>query len=106
VIVCGHYNCGGVRAAMIPRDMGILNPWLRNIRDIYRFHEAELDAIADEGGRYGRLVELNVQEQCINVIKTAALQVSYQEHGYPIVPGWVLAVRERRSMDRTLDHEG
>src|SRR6478609_11898623 len=69
IIVCGHYNCGGVKAALTPTDLGLLNPWLRNIRDVYRLHEAELDAIADEGERYDRLVELNVIEQCRNVIK-------------------------------------
>ena len=70
IIVCGHYNCGGVKAAMTPQDLGILNPWLRNIRDVYRIHQEELDAIEDEGLRYDELVELNVLEQCINVIKT------------------------------------
>lgn len=89
IIVCGHYNCGGVKAAMIPKDMGILNPWLRTIRDVYRMHHTELDAIADEKQRYNRLVELNVVEQATNVIKTANVQKSYQKNGYPIVHGWV-----------------
>lgn len=89
VVVCGHYNCGGVKAAMQPLDLGILNPWLRNIRDVYRLHREELNAIADEHARYNRLVELNVQEQCINVIKLAAVQQQYVEHGYPTVHGWV-----------------
>lgn len=89
VVVCGHYNCGGVKAAMQPRDLGILNPWLRNIRDVYRLHREELNAIADEHARYNRLVELNVQEQCVNVIKLAAVQQQYVEHGYPTVHGWV-----------------
>lgn len=93
VIVCGHYNCGGVKAAMTPKDMGILNPWLRNIRDVYRLHEAELDLIADEHERYNRLVELNVIEQCRNVIKLAAVQHSYNEHQYPIVHGWVFDLK-------------
>jgi carbonic anhydrase len=89
IIVCGHYNCGGVSAAMTPQDMGILNPWLRNIRDVYRLHEAELDSIKDEQQRYNRLVELNVQEQATNVIKTAVVQQGYIENGFPIVHGWV-----------------
>lgn len=89
VVVCGHYNCGGVKAAMQPRDLGILNPWLRNIRDVYRLHREELNAIADEHARYNRLVELNVQEQCVNVIKLAAVQQNYVEKGYPTVHGWV-----------------
>lgn len=89
IIVCGHYNCGGVKAAMEPRDMGILNPWLRSIRDVYRHYEAELDAIKDEHERYNRLVELNVREQATNVIKTAVVQKAYLNTGYPIVHGWV-----------------
>jgi carbonic anhydrase len=92
IIVCGHYNCGGVKAAMQPKDLGILNPWLRNIRDVYRLHREELDAIADERDRYNRLVEINVQEQCVNVIKTAAVQKAYLEKGYPTVHGWVFDV--------------
>ena len=71
IIVCGHYNCGGVQAAMTQEDLGILNPWLRNIRDVYRIHRDELKGILDDRKRYDRLVELNVKEQCINVIKTA-----------------------------------
>ena len=68
IVVCGHYQCGGVLSAMQSRDLGVLNPWLRTIRDIYRLHREELDAIADEQQRYDRLVELNVQEQCITVM--------------------------------------
>lgn len=89
IIVCGHYNCGGVKAAMMPKDMGILNPWLRTIRDVYRMHAPELDNISDEQQRYNRLVELNVVEQATNVIKTANVQKGYQKKGYPIVHGWV-----------------
>jgi len=89
IIVCGHYNCGGVRAAMIPKDMGILNPWLRNIRDVYRLHKDELNAITNEDKRYERLVELNVQEQCINVTKLASVQQSYVKNKFPVVHGWV-----------------
>jgi carbonic anhydrase len=93
IIVCGHYNCGGVRAAMCPRDLGILNPWLRNIRDVYRLHADELNAIPEEAARYDRLVELSVIEQAINVVKTAAVQHSYLKNGYPVVHGWVFDIR-------------
>ena len=89
VIVCGHYSCGGVKAAMTTKDMGILNPWLRTIRDVYRMHATELDAIKDEQMRYNRLAELNVIEKATNVIKTAHVQKSYQKKGYPVVHGWV-----------------
>ncbi len=89
IIVCGHYNCGGVKAAMMPKDLGILNPWLRTIRDVYRHYDMELAAIPDEKQRYDRLVELNVKEQAINVIKTATVQKAYLKNGYPIVHAWV-----------------
>jgi carbonic anhydrase len=93
IIVCGHYSCGGVKAAMTPMDMGLLNPWLRSIRDVYRIHHDELVTINDEKERYDRLVELNVLEQCTNVIKTAAVQKSYVKNGYPIVHGWVFDMK-------------
>ncbi|MCB0397998.1 MAG: carbonic anhydrase, partial [Flavobacteriales bacterium] len=79
VVVCGHYYCGGVKAAMQSNDLGILNPWLRNIRDVYRLHKKELDSITDDDARYNRLVELNVQEQCVNVLKTADVQKAYRD---------------------------
>ena len=89
IIVCGHYDCGGVKAAMTPVDLGILNPWLRTIRDVYRMHQQELNGIENERDRYNRLVELNVLEQCINVIKTAEVQKSYLQNKFPVVHGWV-----------------
>lgn len=105
IIVCGHYGCGGIKAAMTPKDLGILNPWLRNIRDIYRLHETELDEITDEAKRYDRLVELNVIEQCRNVIKTAAVQQSYAENNYPVVHGWVFDFRDGLLKDLNIDFE-
>ena len=89
IIVCDHYNCGGVKAAMIPKDMGLLNPWLRNIRDVYRLHHNELDKIENIEKRYNRLVELNVIEQATNVIKNVNVQKGYRKNGFPIVHGWV-----------------
>ncbi|MBC6492229.1 carbonic anhydrase [Flavihumibacter stibioxidans] len=103
IIVCGHYNCGGVKAAMQPVDMGILNPWFRNIRDVYRMHRNELNAINDEQLRYNRLVELNVQEQCINVLKLASLQKAYIKTGYPEVHGWVFDLHTGELIDLKLD---
>lgn len=102
VIVCGHYECGGVKAAMQPVDMGILNPWLRNIRDVYRLHQAELDAIPEESNRYNRLIELNVQEQCINLIKTAAIQLAHKERGLQ-VHGWVFDIHTGKIIDLKID---
>ncbi|MFC2176556.1 carbonic anhydrase [Bacteroidota bacterium] len=105
VVVCGHYFCGGVKAAMQAADLGILNPWLRNIRDVYRMHREELNSITDESQKYNRLVELNVQEQCINVIKTAVVQQAYVNTGYPIVHGWVFDVQSGKLIDLDLDFE-
>jgi carbonic anhydrase len=105
IVVCGHYNCGGIKAAMTPRDMGILNPWLRTIRDVYRLHRVELDAIADDHRRYDRLAELNVQEQCVNIIKTAAVQLSYAAQGFPKVHGWVFDIRTGRIVDLHVNFE-
>ncbi|WP_375438132.1 carbonic anhydrase [uncultured Hymenobacter sp.] len=105
IVVCGHYGCGGVKAAMQAEDLGIMNPWLRNIRDVYRLHHQELDAIEDTTARYNRLVELNVQEQCVNVIKTAAVQQSYLQKGYPTVHGWVFDLKSGLLKDLNLDFE-
>ena len=103
VVVCGHYNCGGVKAAMEAKDLGILNPWLRNIRDVYRLHKDVLDEITDNNEKYKKLVELNVQEQCINIIKIAALQRSYLNTGYPLVHGWVFDVTTGSLIDLHID---
>lgn len=103
IVVCGHYNCGGVLAAMMHNDMGILNPWLRNIRDVYRLYEKELDTIEDEDAKYKRLVELNVLEQCRNVIKTSVVQQSYEDNQYPIVHGWVFDLKDGLLKDLELD---
>lgn len=105
IIVCGHYNCGGVKAAMTPVDLGILNPWLRNIRDVYRLHKTELNHIQDEAARYNRLVELNVIEQCTNIIKTAAVQRSYVDRKFPIVHGWVFDLRTGKIKDMHIHFE-
>jgi carbonic anhydrase len=102
VVVCGHYYCGGVKAAMQSADLGLLNPWLRNIRDVYRLHQKELDSITDEEVRYKRLVELNVQEQCVNVIKTADVQKAIKENGLT-VHGWVFDVSTGKLIDLEID---
>lgn len=102
VVVCGHYYCGGVKAAMTPADLGTLNPWLRAIRDVYRIHQDELDGISDEEERYKRLVELNVQEQCVNVAKQAVVQKAMRKRGLQ-VHGWVFDVGSGRLIDLKLD---
>lgn len=102
IIVCGHYSCGGIKAAMQATDMGILNPWLRSIRDVYRLHKDELNNITNEENRYNRLVELNVQEQCVNLIKTAAVQQAYKERGL-LVHGWVFDIHSGKLIDLKID---
>ena len=102
VVVCGHYFCGGVKAAMGAQDLGVLNPWLRNIRDVYRTHQKDLDAISDENDRYNKLVELNVQEQCINLTKTVDVQRAYNERGLQ-VHGWVFDIQSGKLIDLELD---
>lgn len=104
VVVCGHYACGGVKAAMQSADLGILNPWLRNIRDVYRIHKDELNAIDCDEKRYDRLVELNVKEQCVNLIKTAAVQKANRDRGLK-VHGWVFDVHTGKLIDLKIDFE-
>jgi|SRR5690606_12784604 len=104
VVVCGHYSCGGVKAAMESKDMGILNPWLRNIRDVYRAHKDELNAIADVQSRYDRLVELNVKEQAINVLKMAAVQRAVRKRGMQ-VHGWVFDIKTGKLIDLKIDFQ-
>ncbi|HNQ26651.1 MAG TPA: carbonic anhydrase [Aquaticitalea sp.] len=104
VVVCGHYGCGGVKAAIQSADLGILNPWLRNIRDVYRLHKTELNSIEDEALRYERLVELNVQEQCINLVKTAAVQKAIRHRGLK-VHGWVFDIHTGKLVDLNIDFD-
>ncbi|MBS1636971.1 MAG: carbonic anhydrase [Bacteroidetes bacterium] len=99
IVVCGHYNCGGIKAAMQPQDLGILNPWLRNIRDVYRLHKSTLASITNDEERYRKLVEVNVEEQCINIIKMAVVQKHYLERGYPTVHGWVFDIQSGKLID-------
>jgi carbonic anhydrase len=102
VVVCGHYYCGGVKAAMESTDLGILDPWLRNIKDVYRLHRVELDGMEDADLRYKRLVELNVQEQCVNVIKTADVQQAIKQKQLT-VHGWVFDIGTGKLIDLKID---
>jgi len=104
IVVCGHYDCGGVKAAMQSTDLGILNPWLRNIRDVYRLHKSELDLINDGGLRHKRLVELNIQEQCINIIKTSDVQKAYKDRSIT-VHGWVFDIHTGELKDLKIDFD-
>jgi carbonic anhydrase len=104
IIVCGHYNCGGVKAALESADLGLLNPWLRNIRDVYRLHRHEIDSYDDVNERNKRLVELNVQEQCINVMKTAEVQKAYANRKLK-VHGWVFDIYTGQLVDLKIDFD-
>ena len=105
IVVCGHYACGGVKAAMQSADLGLLNPWLRCIRDVYRLHKEELNAIDDQEMKYDRLIELNVQEQCVNLIKTAVVQKAYRDRNLKVY-GWVFDVHTGKLIDLKIDFEG
>jgi carbonic anhydrase len=95
VIVCGHYGCGGIKAATTNTDFKpVLNMWLRNIKDVYRLHRKELDAIADENARINRLTELNVKEQVFNLAKTSIIQRSWKHEQRPDLHGWVYGLKD------------
>lgn len=95
VIVCGHYGCGGIKAAMTKTDFKpVLNMWLRNIKDVIRHHRKELEAISDEEARANRLVELNVQEQVQNLAKTTIIQRCWMKEQRPDLHGWVYGLKD------------
>lgn len=95
VIVCGHYGCGGIKAAMTNHDFKqVLNMWLRNIKDVYRLHRIELEAITDPAKREDRLTELNVQEQVLHLAKTSIIQRAWQFTQAPQLHGWVYGLKD------------
>jgi carbonic anhydrase len=94
IIVCGHYGCGGVKAAMSNHHFGLIDKWLRNIKDIYRIHKDELSAIEDEKKRFDRLVELNVIEQVHNLYKSYVIQKAWNKEADIHIHGWVYDIRE------------
>lgn len=98
IVVCGHYGCGGITTAMETRDAGVLNPWLDYIRDVYRLHKKELNAIVSLEERHDRLVELNVLEQCINLVKLRDVQKALTAKKLRI-HGWVFDMRTGRLND-------
>ena len=93
VIVCGHYGCGGVKAAMENEQFGLVDNWLRFIKDVYRTHNQELDSIKDEEKRFDRFVELNVIEQVFDLTKTTIIQNAWRERNEPVVHGWVYSLK-------------
>ena len=93
IIVCGHYNCGGVKNAMGRSDLGLLNKWLRYLKDVYRLHQRELESISDPRARWDRLVEINVAEQVQNLAQTSIVQRIWHEGKGPTLHGWVYDIR-------------
>jgi carbonic anhydrase len=111
VIVCGHYGCGGIKAAMKNESVGIIDNWIRHIKDVYRFHSAELDAIEDENERFNKFVEFNVIEQVYDLAKTSIVQSAWKRgqelslHGwvYGLNSGFVTDLNVNFSSDKDLD---
>lgn len=103
IVVCGHYGCGGIQAALQQDSFGLLDNWLRNIRDVYRIHYNELEEFTDQDKKLRRLTELNVIEQCINVIKTSYVQKSYIKNGFPTVHGWIYDLKNGELIDMNID---
>lgn len=93
VIVCGHYNCGGVKNAMKKNDFGLINKWLRHLKDVYRIYQGEIESITDPQARWDRLVELNVTEQVQNLAKTSIIQRAWKQEQRPMLHGWVYDLR-------------
>lgn len=94
IIVCGHYGCGGVKAALTHHSMGVLNKWLRNIKDVYRLHKFELLSLDSEEDRLKRLVELNIEEQVQNLAKTSIVQKAWKNEERPVIHGWVYGLED------------
>ncbi|MFT6486391.1 MAG: carbonic anhydrase [Paraglaciecola sp.] len=102
IIVCGHYGCGGVKAAMSSDNFGFLDNWLMHIKDVYRLHETELNAIEDEEARLDRYVELNVQEQVANLAKISFIQEEWEAGEFPHIHGWVYSLKNGLLKDLNL----
>jgi carbonic anhydrase len=94
IIVCGHYGCGGIKAAMSNQQLGLINKWLRNIKDTFRLHKEEILAISDENKRVDRLVELNIIEQVYNLAKTSIVQIAWKNDNRPTLHGWVYDIHD------------
>ena len=89
IILCGHYGCGGIKAAIDKQSLGLINKWLRNIKEVYRMYETEINNITDQDQKVNRLVELNVIEQCNDLIKTSIIQKAWKNEKRPVIHGWV-----------------
>lgn len=94
IIVCGHYGCGGIEAALTNKSYGLINKWLRNIKEVYKMYQDELDAIDTHTGKVDRLVELNVMEQCQDLIKTSIVQKAWKYRQAPEIHGWAYGLKD------------
>lgn len=94
VIVCGHYGCGGVKAAMENNSIGIIDNWIRHIKDVYRLHKTELDAIEDKTQRFNKFVEANVREQVLDLAKTSIVQSAWEKGQQVTLHGWVYGLND------------
>jgi carbonic anhydrase len=94
VIVCGHYGCGGVQAALTNKHFGLIDNWIRHIKDVYRFHQTELNNITDEKEKFDRFVELNVKEQVLDLAKTSILQNAWETGQQVHLHGWVYDIKD------------
>ena len=94
IIVCGHYGCGGVKAALGNQPIGLIDNWIRHIKDVYRFHANELNAIVDEEAKFRRFVEVNVQEQVLDLAKTSILQAAWNDEQQIEIHGWVYDMKD------------
>ncbi|WP_126249074.1 carbonate dehydratase [Chitinophaga rhizosphaerae] len=94
ILVVGHYGCGGVKAAMGNQNLGIINPWLKHIKDVYRFNKAEIDSLEGIDQQVDRLIELNVKEQVMNLAKTITVQEAWHKHKRPYLHGWVYGLKD------------
>jgi carbonic anhydrase len=103
IIVCGHYACGGVKAGCSNQDLGLIEHWLRNIRDVKRIHRVEIEAIKDEDEQHKRMVELNVQEQCLHLYTNPIVQKAQKATGYPRIHGFVYDIAEGLIKDLNID---
>jgi carbonic anhydrase len=94
VIVCGHYGCGGVKAALSRHSFGLINKWLRNIKDVYRLNATEIDALPTEDDRVNRLIELNIEQQVLHLAETSIIQQSWKKFNRPHLHGWVYGLQD------------
>ena len=106
VIVAGHENCGGVGAALGNKQFGLIDNWLRHIKDVYRLHSHELDLISDQKERLNRLIELNVIEQVFNLCKTTIVQNAWKERPDLQIHGWVVQLRNGYVKDLNVSCSG